>query len=108
MNQEEIDAFWAEVASLIKPVTVTQIEYRLYYNALGEITMCSMVDHPDSSQYIVVTKNEYDRYFDYKIVKGQLKTIDHDAGYRVKLEKSTRGFCVVRPRRNSIRSKRNI
>ena len=96
MNQTEIDAFWAEVESLIKPVPVVHIEYRLHYNELGEITLCSMVEHPESNQYIVVTKEEYDRYFDYKIVKGQLKKIDHDAGYRVNLEKSNGGYCVVK------------
>jgi len=92
MNQEEIDAYWAEVRAVVSP----KIEYRLHYNEDGDITMCSMVDHPESTQFVVVDKTVYDDYFRYRIVKGQLVKIDHDAGYRVKLEKSSTGFCVVK------------
>ena len=92
MNKE----FWKEVESLIKPIIPTKLEYRLYYNELGEITSGAMANHPNNGNYLVVTPDEYDRYFEYRVVKQQLKKIDHDAGYRVKLQKSTQGFCVVK------------
>jgi hypothetical protein len=92
MSPEELKEFCAGIKEIIPPV----IEYRFHYDDNGAITMCSMVDHPDSTQYIVVTREEYDQYFDYTIVNNQLKKIDRDAGYRVQLERSTRGYPVVR------------
>ena len=91
MNQEEIDAYWAEVKEVVAPT----IEYRLHYNELGEIYMCTMVDHPDATDYIVVTKDEYDHYFHYSVVNSKLKKIDRDAGYRVQLRKSKSGYPTV-------------
>jgi hypothetical protein len=95
MNQEEHD-FWAEVESLILPVPKVEIEYRLHYNELGEIIMCSMVDHPESDHYVVVSKDKYERYFDYRIVGGQLTKIDKSTSYSVKLTKSTAGYLTVK------------
>ena len=92
MNEE----FWKEVERLIKPIIPLKLEYRLYYNELGEIISCSMAEHPDSGNYIVVTKTEYEQYFNYRIVNAQLIKIDNDAGYRVKLQKATTGYCVVK------------
>ena len=92
MSPEELKEYWAGV----KPVVPPQIEYRLHYNELGNIVMCSMVDHPESLGYIVVTREQYERYFDYTIENGRLKKIDHDSGYRVKLVKSASGYCVVK------------
>ena len=91
MNQEEIDAYWAEV----KPVVPLYLEYRLHYNELGEIVMGTMTDHPDTTSYIVVTKDEYEQYFHYHIVNGKLVKIDNDAGYRVQLKKSKSGYPTV-------------
>jgi hypothetical protein len=91
MNNE----FWNEVTDLIRPPKSPQLEYRLHYDLQGQIVMASMHNHPESGQYVVVTKTEYDRYFDYCIVNQQLKKIDHDAGYRVKLRSSNQGYCVV-------------
>ena len=96
MNLEEIK-FWQEVEELVTPITVETLEYRLHYNESGEITMCSMSNHPDSAQYLVVDKNTYDNYFCYKIIKGQVIKIDNDAGYRVRLVKSNlSGYTVVK------------
>ena len=92
MNQEEIDAYWAGVKEVIPPV----IEYRIHYDELGQITMCSMVDHPDNTRYIVVDVETYENYFRYHVVNGNLVKIEHDAGYRVKLKKSDKGFKVVK------------
>jgi hypothetical protein len=92
MNQEEIDAYWAEVKTLEPP----QIEYRLHYNDLGEIVMCSMSEHPAYTQYVVVTRAEYDRYFDYCVADGKLTKINRTRTNAVKLKKSTQGLCVIR------------
>ena len=96
MSPDELKRYLDEVNALIVPTVQTIIEYRIYYNQLGEIISCSMTQHPDYGDYIVVTQSEYDRYFDYRIVNGKLKKIDRDAGYRVKLEKSNRGYSVVK------------
>lgn len=95
MNQEEHD-FWAEVNSLINPVEVAKIEYRLYYNEDGTIIKGTMVVEETAETYVVVTRAEYDRYFDYTVENGKLKKIDRDSGYRVQLTKATNGFCVVK------------
>jgi hypothetical protein len=95
MSPEEIE-FWREVESLIVPPIETIIEYRLHYDATGDIVTASMAYHPESTQYIVVDKNEYERYFEYRVVNGQLKKIDRDAGFNVKLHKNNTGFQVVK------------
>jgi hypothetical protein len=91
MNNE----FWREIENLIKPITPVVLEYRLYYNEEGNITSCSMQNHAEGI-YIVVSKNEYELYFNYQIIKGKLIKIDNDAKYRVQLTKSTQGFPVVK------------
>jgi hypothetical protein len=97
MNQEEID-FWKEVERLTVPVKPLVLEYRLHYNDVGDIVMCTSLDtdHPNSTQYVVVTKEQYDRYFDYIIVDGALKKIDRDPTYNVRLIKSNSGFLVAK------------
>jgi len=92
MNKE----FWNEVEALINPVIPVELEYRLYYNELGEITSGSMANHSGTDNYIVVTQTEYNRYFDYRVAEHKLKKIDRDSGYCVKLTKSDCGFCVVK------------
>jgi len=91
MNNE----FWQEVESLIEPIPKQDIEYRVYYDEHGAITLCTMTgDTPGN--YLVVTKQEYDTYFNYRVIKDRLVKIDHDARYCVQLTKSTKGFPVVR------------
>lgn len=93
MNNE----FWDEVAGLITPCATVDIEYRLYYNEFGDITICTQIATDNyNGQYVVVTKEQYDRYFDYRIVNGILKKIDRDPGYRVQLMTSTRGYPTVK------------
>jgi hypothetical protein len=87
--------FWDEVKSLIKPIPQIELEYRIYYDEEGNITSCSMQNHLEGN-YIVVTRDEYDRYFQYRVINDKLLKIDSDAGYRVQLIKSTRGLKVVR------------
>lgn len=95
MNQEEIN-FWREVESLIKPVPETVIEYRLHYNDIGNITMCSMSNHPDSAQYLVVDQTTYENYFRYTVVDGALVKIKTDAKYTRKLMSADAGIAVVK------------
>ena len=45
---------------------------------------------------ISLVENEYDRYFDYRVVDAKLKKVDRDAVYRVQLQKSTAGFLVAK------------
>lgn len=81
---------------MLEPLPTPTIEYRIYYNEQGAITMCAMANHPLDENYIVVTKEEYDNYFRYTVVEGKLKKIDTNHGYRVQLKKSTTGYKVVK------------
>lgn len=56
------------------------IEYRLHYNEQGQITMCTMRQHPTDTKYLVVTKQEYENYFKYHIVNDELTLIVLDKG----------------------------
>jgi hypothetical protein len=87
--------FWDEFNSLLIQPTTVELEYRLHYNDAGEIYLGTTHDHPTDTQYVVVSQTEYNRYFDYRVVDGNLKKIEHNAGYRVKLYKSTSGTPVV-------------
>lgn len=94
----DIEKFWAEVEAIFAsqpPDLPVEIEYRLHYDQAGTIHMCSMTNHPESDRYLVVTKDEYDNFFDYYIVNDQLKKIDRNPLYRVQLKQSAQGFCVV-------------
>jgi len=88
--------FWAEFETLLNKKVPEALEYRVHYNQLGEIYLCTMQNHPLDTQYLVVTREEYDRYFDYYVVNKLLKKIDKDSSYRVQLQKSTTGFKVVK------------
>ena len=71
-------------------------EYRLHYNASGGIYMCTQQNHPTDTEYLVVDEATYLEYQKYQIVKGKLKIIDIDPGYRVQLKKSDAGYKVVK------------
>ena len=72
------------------------LEYRLHYNDHGGIYMCTMANHPENTQYLVVNKETYENYFRYKIQKGALKLIDTASKFRVQLASSTQGYAVVK------------
>lgn len=95
MSPEEIE-FFKEAEALINPVVQPQIEYRVHYDDTGEIVMCSMIDHPTSTEYLVVDKSVYDTYFMYKVVQGKTVKKTADSGYTVQLQKSNKGFAVVK------------
>ena len=44
--------------SQLQPIVEEPIEYRIHYNDNGDITMCTMQNHPRDTTYIVVTKHE--------------------------------------------------
>jgi hypothetical protein len=81
---------------MIAPTVEEPIEYRLHYNDIGEITTCTMRQHPENTQYLIVTKIEYDNYFRYVVVDNKLNKIDMNSGNRVQLKSSTQGYCVVK------------
>lgn len=91
-----MDEFIKAVAALLDTTPAEPIEYRLHYNELGEIYLCTMQQHPTDTQYVVVDKEIYDRYYDYYISEGVLKKIDRNHGYRVQLKKSDSGFKTVK------------
>lgn len=87
--------FWAEFETLLDRTIPEAIEYRVHYNEQGEIYLCTMQNHPVDTTYLVVTRDEYDRYFDYRVVDAKLKKVDRDAVYRVQLRKSNSGYRVA-------------
>ena len=96
-NEEFIKAL-----SMIQPIIEEPAEYRLHYDESGEIIMCSMRQHPENTQYLVVTKNEYENYYQYIIDKGKLKKIDRTTEYRVQLKRSDQGYKTVKNHANII------
>ena len=79
----------------IQPLYIEPLEYRLYYDANGSITSCSMQSHAPGD-YVVVDKDTYDTYYHYKIVKGKAVKIERNVEYKVRLQKSNIGFRVVK------------
>ena len=89
----------SELIKALRAMVVTEdppIEYRLHHNSRGDIVMCTMQQHPESTTYLVVTKEQYDLYHRYCVVKGKLTLIEHDAGLRVALVPRAQGFAVVK------------
>ena len=75
------------------------VEYRLYYNADGEITMYCEVDHPAEGNYIVI--DHPDIFFKnnttlLRVVNGQLKILKSQIEHYCKLQKSSQGQPVVK------------
>ena len=74
------------------------IEYRLHYNDMGDIIMCSYQNHPDSRQYLIVDQEIYNDYVKYRVNVAQkkLEEVVFDLRISVKLKRSNRGYAVVR------------
>ena len=85
-----------QALAMMQPIVEEVKEYRFHYAEDGHITMCTMINHPADTMYIVVNKGEYDNYFRYTIVDGKLKKIDNNPGYRVQLVSSSQGYAVVK------------
>jgi hypothetical protein len=89
----------SELIKALSEMVVTpdeQIEYRLHYNEMGEIYLCTMVQHPPETQYVVVDKLTYDMYHKYCVVNGQLEKIIQHNGLITHLVKSNKGYRVVK------------
>lgn len=89
----------SELIKALNEMVVTEdppIEYRLHYNEQGDIYMCSMQQHPDTDSFIVVTREQYDLYFRYRVEHGKLKLIEHDMGIKKPFKLSDKGFKTVR------------
>jgi hypothetical protein len=97
----DAESEFLKAIAAIQPFVIEPIEYRIYYNVDGNITSCSMQSH-EPGTYIVVSKTDYENYFRYTVINGKLKKIEHDAGFRVQLSKSTSGFPVVKHHANLI------
>jgi 16S rRNA C1402 N4-methylase RsmH len=74
------------------------VEYRIHYDKTGKITMCSMRNHPENTQYLVVDQESYDNYFRYtvNVSRQRLEKVALDLGISVKLKKSDHGYAVVK------------
>jgi hypothetical protein len=92
--------FWAEFEQLLDKRDCEAIEYRLHFTASGDIHLGTMQNHPTNTEYLVVSKDEYDNYFNYRVVNGKLKRIVHDSGYHVQLQKSMSGYATVKGHAN--------
>ena len=57
--------------------------------------MCSMTNHPESSQYAVVSQSIYNAYYNYIIQDGKPKLVDKHTTHRVQLKRSSQGYRVV-------------
>lgn len=80
------------------PIIPDPVEYRLHYNDLGDIIMCSYQNHPDNTQYLIVDQETYNDYVKYRVNVAQkkLEKVVFDLGISVKLKRSSRGYTVVR------------
>jgi len=91
----EAELEFLKAFEMIKLVEEEPIEYRIHYDD-NIITMCTMRNHPENTEYFVVDKETYDNYFSYKIINGKLEKIDNNPGYRVQLKKGTTGQRTVK------------
>ena len=71
-------------------------EYRFYYDDTGRITNCSMFNHPNAGNFLIVTKEEYDNYTRYEIKNDILSEIKVPNTILSALVKSTSGFATVK------------
>jgi uncharacterized membrane protein YkgB len=81
----------------IKPFVEETPEYRWYYNEYGDITTCSMQNHSEDKDYIVVDKALYKSNNKYYVLNGEPKTIPLPTAVVLsRLIKSDKGFPVVK------------
>jgi hypothetical protein len=92
--EEEFNRAMASFGTIVPDA----VEYRLHYDDFGRIIMCSQQNHPDSTQYLVVSREEYDNYSQYiiDVEKKKLKKVVINPGVSVQLKRSTKGYAVVR------------
>jgi hypothetical protein len=95
MNWEE--EFNAAIASF-GTIVPDPIEYRIHYDEFGNITMCSMQQHPKDTNYVVTDKATYNNYFKYRVnvARKKLEKVATNLGLSVQLKKSDHGYAVVK------------
>jgi hypothetical protein len=94
MNETEINLIEALSTLVPRPVI---LEYRMYYNDDGQIICLTNHNHPQElTQYIVVTKEEYDNYYNYEVKNHKLSKIVPTDTLLSALEKSDSGFRVIK------------
>jgi hypothetical protein len=91
--QEEFNLAMAQFGIIVPD----PIEYRIHYNELGNITQCTMQQHPLDTTYLVVDSTTYENYFRYRVnvARKKLEKIDSNLGINVKLKKNNHGYAVV-------------
>lgn len=96
MSWEE--EFNQAIAALGGAIVPDPIEYRIHYNDIGEITMCSMQNHPNDTQYLIVDKVVYEHYYQYQVnvQRKRMEKVALNLGISVKLKKSDHGYAVVK------------
>ena len=92
--EEEFNAAMASFGAIVPD----PIEYRIHYDEFGNITMCSMQQHPKDTDYLIVDRATYDNYFKYhvNVAKKRLEKVAFDPGLSVKIKKSDHGYPVVK------------
>jgi|TARA_B110000858_G_C17456681_1_gene316610 hypothetical protein len=92
---QEAMAKWPAIKTLEELRDST--EFRIYYDALGNIIICCENNHentlreagidPAEYKYLVVSSYEYGDKWKYRVVNNKLKLIDINTGYSVQLKK---------------------
>ena len=95
MNMSFHEEFLKGIQSL-EPLVDPIVEYRIHYDTDGNITMCTQTNHPENTQYLVVTKEQYQHYYLYRISNNKLILLDNGIKNHVQLKKSDHGYCTVR------------
>lgn len=101
-----VDPSWLELLKafelgLIHNGPPPVIEYRLYYDLNGDIkhitsTLREAEENNFQLYYIVVNEQEYKEFNKYKVRNGKLVLRESNIGQRTQLQKSHRGFRVVK------------
>ena len=91
----DAESEFLKAIAAIQPIVVEPLEYRIYYDTIGNITSCSMQAHAPGN-YVVTDKATYDAYYLYKVIKDRLVKIEHNAAYSARLKKSNTGYLVVK------------
>lgn len=89
----------SELIKALESMVITAdpvIEYRLYYNEDGDIIACSMQEHLDLPNYVVVDKTIYEMYHRYRVINSKVVLIEHNTGVKVSFVPSSKGFRVVK------------
>lgn len=68
MSNQEINSPLLQALAQLTPAADEPTEYRWYYDAAGEIVLCSMQNHPAGKNYVVVDADVYNKYTEYQVL----------------------------------------